>query len=108
MEDRIYMQRAIELARRGTGWVSPNPLVGAVIVKDGRVIGEGWHHKYGDLHAERDALANLTEPAEAADRSVPCLNIHRTCLSARTPCRSCGRNNRQRQIRRGPAETVGE
>ena len=66
MEDRIYMQRAIELARRGTGWVSPNPLVGAVIVKDGRVIGEGWHHKYGDLHAERDALANLTEPAEGA------------------------------------------
>ena len=66
MTDRDYMQRAIELARRGEGWVNPNPLVGAVIVKDGRVIAEGWHHKYGELHAERDALRALKEPAEGA------------------------------------------
>ena len=42
-EDEFYMKRAIELAKRGTGWVNPNPLVGAVIVKDDRIIGEGWH-----------------------------------------------------------------
>lgn len=51
-----YMRRAIELARSGQGWTNPNPLVGAVIVKDGEIIGEGYHHKYGELHAEREAL----------------------------------------------------
>lgn len=66
MKDRDYMLRAIELARRGEGKVNPNPMVGAVIVKDGHIIGEGWHHKYGELHAERDALASLTEPAGGA------------------------------------------
>ncbi len=66
MTDRDYMLRAIELAKKGCGWVDPNPLVGAVIVKDGRIIGEGYHAKYGDLHAERNALKNLTESAEGA------------------------------------------
>lgn len=47
MEESEIMRRAIELARRGAGWTSPNPLVGAVIVKDGRVIGEGWHAQAG-------------------------------------------------------------
>ena len=61
-----YMYRAIELAKKGAGWVSPNPLVGAVIVKDGRVIGEGYHRRYGGLHAERDALANCMESPEGA------------------------------------------
>lgn len=56
MTDENFMRRAIELARRGEGRTNPNPLVGAVIVRDGRIIGEGFHHAYGDLHAERDAL----------------------------------------------------
>jgi len=51
-----HMQRAIELAKNGIGFVNPNPLVGAVIVKDGNIIGEGYHAKYGDLHAERNAF----------------------------------------------------
>jgi len=51
-------QRAIQLAGRGLGWTSPNPAVGAVLVRDGRVIGEGWHRRHGDLHAEREALAD--------------------------------------------------
>lgn len=74
-EDKKYMRRAIELAKLGTGAVNPNPLVGAVIVKDGRIIGEGYHRKYGELHAERDAIAHLTEDAEGADMYVtlePC------------------------------------
>ncbi len=53
-----YWQRAIQLAERGLGWTSPNPAVGAVLVKDGRVIGEGWHRRHGKLHAEREALAD--------------------------------------------------
>ena len=66
MNDREYMLRAIELAKRGVGAVDPNPLVGAVIVKDNKIIGEGWHAKYGDLHAERNAIKNLTQSAEGA------------------------------------------
>lgn len=61
MTDQEYMRLALNLAANGRGWVNPNPMVGAVIVKDGRIIGEGWHHRYGDLHAERDALKNCTE-----------------------------------------------
>ena len=56
MQKKEYMLRAIELAKQGVGWTSPNPLVGAVIVKDGRIIGEGYHEKYGELHAERNAI----------------------------------------------------
>lgn len=81
MTDRDYMNRAIELARQGTGWTNPNPLVGAVIVKDGRIIGEGYHRRYGELHAERNAIASLTEPAEGADIYVtlePCCHYGKT------------------------------
>ena len=75
MNDKDYMRRAIFLAKKGEGWVNPNPLVGAVIVKDGRIIGEGYHHKYGGLHAEREAFASLTESARGAEMYVtlePC------------------------------------
>ena len=74
MEER-YMRRAIELAKKGIGKVNPNPLVGAVIVKDGRIIGEGYHAKYGELHAERHAFSRLTEDAKGAEMYVtvePC------------------------------------
>lgn len=64
--DSIFMKKAIELAKLGTGHVSPNPLVGAVIVKDGRIIGEGYHRRYGDLHAEREALKACSESPEGA------------------------------------------
>lgn len=59
MKDSIfYLNRAIELARKGTGNVSPNPLVGAVIVKNDKIIGEGWHEKFGEAHAEVNAIRN--------------------------------------------------
>ena len=60
MNDEAYMRRAIELAEKGVGWTSPNPMVGAVIVKDGRIIGEGYHKKCGELHAERNAIASVS------------------------------------------------
>lgn len=64
--DEQYMALALDLARKGAGWTSPNPMVGAVIVKDGQVIGQGYHAKCGDLHAERAALANCQgDPAGA-------------------------------------------
>ena len=56
-EDVQYMKTAMDLAGKGEGHVSPNPMVGAVIVKDGRIISQGWHKVYGGLHAETDALA---------------------------------------------------
>ena len=70
-----YMERAIELAKKGEGFTNPNPLVGAVIVKNGRIIGEGYHQKYGDLHAERNALKNCVDDPSGADIYVtlePC------------------------------------
>ena len=56
MTERRFMEHAISLALKGTGHTNPNPLVGAVIVRDGKILAEGWHHEYGSLHAERDAL----------------------------------------------------
>ena len=74
-QDRQYMKMALELAQKGMGFTAPNPMVGAVIVKNGRVIGQGYHRKYGELHAEREALAACTEEPEGASIYVtlePC------------------------------------
>ncbi len=81
MTDREYMERAIFLAEKGRGWTNPNPVVGAVIVKNGRIIGEGYHARCGDLHAERNAIASLTEDAEGSTLYVtlePCCHYGRT------------------------------
>ena len=82
MEESEIMRRAIERARRGAGWTSPNPLVGAVIVKDGRVIGEGWHAQAGGLHAERHALQNCVEDPAGATLYV---TLEPCCHTGRTP-----------------------
>lgn len=81
MDEQIYMRRAIELAKKGEGWCHPNPMVGAVIVKSGRIIGEGYHARCGELHAERNAIASLRESAEGATIYVtlePCCHYGRT------------------------------
>ena len=80
MDDNGYMRLAIALAERGAGRVSPNPLVGAVIVKDGQIIGQGWHEAYGEAHAERNALASCTQPPKGATMYVtlePCCHYGR-------------------------------
>lgn len=85
-QDEAFMARALELAARGMGWTSPNPLVGAVIVKDGRVVGEGWHTAYGQPHAEREALAACSESAAGGTIYVtlePCCHWGKT-----PPCTS--------------------
>jgi diaminohydroxyphosphoribosylaminopyrimidine deaminase/5-amino-6-(5-phosphoribosylamino)uracil reductase len=83
------MQRAIELARLGTGKTSPNPLVGAVIVKNGRIIGEGYHACAGQKHAEIAALDNASESVEGATlycNLEPC--CHLTQSKRTPPCTS--------------------
>ena len=61
MNHQDYMRLALELAERGAGWTNPNPMVGAVIVKDGTIIGQGYHQRYGQAHAERNALQSCTQ-----------------------------------------------
>ena len=81
MENEDYMRRAITLAEKGRGYTNPNPVVGAVIVKDGRIIGEGYHERCGELHAERNALAACTEDPAGATMFVtlePCCHYGKT------------------------------
>lgn len=81
MNDLDYMKRALELAKKGLGRVNPNPMVGAVIVKDNQIIGEGYHECYGDLHAERNALENCSVSPEGAIIYVtlePCCHYGKT------------------------------
>ena len=81
MTDEQYMKRALALAKKGCGWTNPNPMVGAVIVKNGEIIGEGWHERWGKLHAERNALKHCTESPEGATLYVtlePCCHYGKT------------------------------
>lgn len=75
------MKMALRLAARGAGWVSPNPMVGAVVVQAGEVVGRGWHHRYGDAHAEVEALRDAGSLARNATLYVtlePCNHHGRT------------------------------
>jgi diaminohydroxyphosphoribosylaminopyrimidine deaminase/5-amino-6-(5-phosphoribosylamino)uracil reductase len=81
--DEFFMRRALELATLGRGHVSPNPLVGCVIVRDNQIISEGWHHQYGGPHAEVDAVQNLTDKGLVAGSTVyvnlePCSHFGKT------------------------------
>lgn len=81
MKDTQYMKLALELAKRGYGFVNTNPLVGAVIVKNDKIIGQGYHEKYGELHAERNALASCTTSPKGATLYVtlePCCHYGKT------------------------------
>jgi diaminohydroxyphosphoribosylaminopyrimidine deaminase / 5-amino-6-(5-phosphoribosylamino)uracil reductase len=62
MNPSLFMQRALDLAERGKGAVRPNPLVGCVLVHEGKIIGEGYHEQYGGPHAEVNAIASVTDP----------------------------------------------
>ncbi len=81
-EDMFYMERALSLAEKGAGRVNPNPLVGAVVVRDGSIIGEGWHERFGGLHAERNALAACHEGAEGGTLYV---TLEPCCHHGKTP-----------------------
>src|SRR5690242_9039311 len=81
--EEFFMQRAIDLAQLGRGFVSPNPLVGCVVVHDGKIIGEGWHKKYGDSHAEVNAVNDVADKSLLPDSTVyvnlePCSHFGKT------------------------------
>ena len=76
-----YIQRAITLAKRGKGWVNPNPLVGAVLLKDNKIIGEGYHEFFGGPHAEVNAIRNAKEDVAGSTLFVtlePCSHQGKT------------------------------
>jgi diaminohydroxyphosphoribosylaminopyrimidine deaminase/5-amino-6-(5-phosphoribosylamino)uracil reductase len=91
-QDEYFMQRAIRLAKKGEGRVSPNPMVGAVIVRNGRIIAEGYHPCCGENHAEINAIEKASEPLAGATFYVtlePCSHYGRTppCADALIACR---------------------
>ncbi|MBB5227171.1 bifunctional diaminohydroxyphosphoribosylaminopyrimidine deaminase/5-amino-6-(5-phosphoribosylamino)uracil reductase RibD [Treponema ruminis] len=80
-----YMLRAIELAKKGKGRTNPNPLVGAVIVKNEKIIGQGWHHAYGDLHAEREALKDCYQKGENPEGATIYVTLEPCCHFGKQP-----------------------
>ena len=82
MKDEYYMKIALKLAQKGRGYVSPNPLVGAVIVKEDRIIGRGYHQNYGGNHAETNALKNASEDASGSTLYV---TLEPCCHEGKTP-----------------------
>ncbi len=77
-----YMRTALDLAKKGIGKVNPNPLVGAVIVKNGKIISGGFHEKYGGFHAERNAILNCSEDLTGAEMYV---TLEPCCHHGKTP-----------------------
>ena len=80
-----YILRAVELAKKGRGFVNPNPLVGAVIVKDGKILGEGWHKKYGGLHAEREAIADAKRRGNSCRGADIYVTLEPCCHTGKQP-----------------------
>jgi diaminohydroxyphosphoribosylaminopyrimidine deaminase/5-amino-6-(5-phosphoribosylamino)uracil reductase len=80
--DEVRMARALSLAEKGRGYVEPNPLVGAVIVHDNRVVGEGWHERYGEAHAEVNALYQAGDSARGGTLYV---TLEPCCHHGKTP-----------------------
>lgn len=80
--DLFFMRQALRLARKGYGHTSPNPMVGAVLVKRGKIIGQGWHHRAGEPHAEIEALRSAGENPRGATLYV---TLEPCCTHGRTP-----------------------
>ena len=77
-----YMQEALNIARTAEGHTSPNPMVGCVVVKDDRIISKACHEKYGEFHAERNALMRCEEDASGAELFV---TLEPCCHQGKTP-----------------------
>lgn len=80
--DKKYMKMALAIGEKGRGMTNPNPVVGAVIVKNNKIIGSGYHKKYGQLHAERNALNDCTESTDGATMYV---TLEPCCHTGKTP-----------------------
>ncbi len=84
-DDIFLMEQAMRLAQQGEGRVNPNPLVGALIVKDDDIIARGWHHRYGDLHAERDAFKYAEEHGIDCQGSTMYVTLEPCCHQGHQP-----------------------
>ncbi|OGP58612.1 MAG: riboflavin biosynthesis protein RibD [Deltaproteobacteria bacterium RBG_13_49_15] len=125
MDDRYFMKMALQLARKGRGHTSPNPLVGAVLVKDGTVVGKGYHKKLGGPHAEIEAIRNAKglsggatlyvnlEPCNHFGRTAPCSDaileagIKRVVIAMRDPNPDVKGGGAAALEKRGVAVTLG-
>ncbi len=83
--DEYFMDMAIKEAQKGEGFAHPNPLVGAVIVKEGKILAKGYHRKYGDLHAERDALKNAAESNADVKGATIYVTLEPCCHTGKQP-----------------------
>jgi diaminohydroxyphosphoribosylaminopyrimidine deaminase/5-amino-6-(5-phosphoribosylamino)uracil reductase len=84
MNNEKYMHRCLELAKKGKGFVAPNPMVGAVIVHEGKIIGEGYHRKWGEAHAEVNAIRSVRQP-ELLKKSTLYVNLEPCSHFGKTP-----------------------
>ena len=80
-----YMQKALDLAKLGQGWTKSNPMVGAVIVKNDRILGQGYHKQYGGLHAEREALKDANEKGFDVKGATMYVTLEPCCHFGKTP-----------------------
>src|SRR5712664_1296344 len=80
-----YMRLALRLARRGYGATSPNPMVGAVLVKGGKIIGQGWHHRAGDPHAEIEAILDAARRGHSVRGATLYVTLEPCSTHGRTP-----------------------
>src|SRR6185312_8995364 len=80
-----FMRLALRLARRGLGATSPNPMVGAVLVKGGQIIGRGWHRRAGLPHAEIEALADAQRRGHSPRGATLYVTLEPCCTHGRTP-----------------------
>lgn len=85
MSDTSFMRLALRLARRGQGTTSPNPMVGAVLVKGGKIIGRGWHRRAGEAHAEIAALHDAQQRGNATKGATLYVTLEPCCTQGRTP-----------------------
>lgn len=83
--DTRHMRRALALARRALGQTRPNPMVGAVLVRDGEILGEGWHHRAGQPHAEIEALRDAARKGHATRGATAYVTLEPCCTHGRTP-----------------------
>ena len=87
VKNKEFMLKAIELAKRGFGAVEPNPLVGCIIIKNGTIIGEGWHRQYGEAHAEINALGDCKKRGHSPSGATVCVTLEPCCHHGKTgPC----------------------
>jgi diaminohydroxyphosphoribosylaminopyrimidine deaminase/5-amino-6-(5-phosphoribosylamino)uracil reductase len=84
-QDMEFMKNALRLAEKGAGWVAPNPMVGAILVRDGVVIGQGAHEKFGENHAEINALENCRKNGNSPAGALLYVNLEPCCHQGKTP-----------------------